>query len=89
VTPGIGDLEEIVERNGVGMVIRDEALISLRETAAQLKAMAADRAVQQRCREVARERFDLDIAVVRYGRLYRALAHRAFTNPPDEGRPPG
>lgn len=74
VTSGVGDLEEIVETEGVGAVLRGEDEASLRAAAETLTRLAADSAARRRCREVARERFDVEGGVRVYVNLYRRLA---------------
>ena len=77
VNPGIGDLVEIVEARRVGVVIRDEAESSLRDSAAEMRALLADPELTDRCRAVARELFDVDDGARRYAELYDRLAARA------------
>jgi glycosyltransferase involved in cell wall biosynthesis len=73
VTPGVGDLELLAERDGVGVVIRDEAPAALRRAGAELLALAHDPEVQERCRRVARERFDVEAGSRAYATLYERL----------------
>ena len=72
VTPGLGDLEDIVERHGIGVVLRDEDDDSLRRAARALQRLASDPMARERCRAVARERFSLDVGTARYASLYRS-----------------
>jgi glycosyltransferase involved in cell wall biosynthesis len=73
VTPGIGDLEQIVEGGRVGVVIREEGRRSLKHAAEELRRLAADPETHERCRRVALERFCLDTGARRYAELYEAL----------------
>ena len=77
VTPGIGDLERIVEEEGIGGVLRAEDDASLRAAAERIVAMAAESEVRARCREVAARRFDVDRGAARYAELYLRLTRRA------------
>jgi len=74
VTPHVGDLEGLVERHGVGVVVRDEDAETLHAAADRLREMAADVRVRDRCRALAAERFDVRAGVARYGSLYERLA---------------
>ena len=73
VTPGVGDLERIVEDRGVGVVLRGEDDASIASAAARVRTLAGDRDLPERCRRLAREAFDLDTGTARYAAIYRAL----------------
>ena len=74
VTPGVGDLEELVEEHGVGVVLRGEDADSIASAAAVLKRLAADPQTRDRCRQLARARFDVEMGAERYAEIYRRLA---------------
>jgi glycosyltransferase involved in cell wall biosynthesis len=74
VTPGVGDLSEIVERHGVGVVLRGEDPDSLAAAARAVLTLAGDREAHERCRSTAREFFDVDRGSARYAALYARLA---------------
>ena len=76
VTPGVGDLERLVEDRGVGVVVRDEGDAALAEAGAQLKRMAADPRVRRRCRATALELFDVRSGSARYAEIYARMAAR-------------
>jgi glycosyltransferase involved in cell wall biosynthesis len=73
VTPGVGDLEDLVEREEIGVVLRDETPDGLAAAAASILSLASDPAVRAHCREVARTLFDADVGSRRYGELYGRL----------------
>jgi len=73
VTPGLGDLEALVEDEMVGAVVREENGAAVARAAAELRELAADPGARDRCRAVARERFDLSPGVAAYAALYRSL----------------
>jgi glycosyltransferase involved in cell wall biosynthesis len=73
VTEGLGDLERIVEEDGVGCVVRGEDDASLLAAVERLVTMAASDEVRERCRRVAARRFDLDRGALQYAALYRCL----------------
>jgi glycosyltransferase involved in cell wall biosynthesis len=70
----VGDLAGIVDGESVGVVLQGEDDRSLRSAADALKEVAADPGTPERCRAVARDRFDVDSGARAYESLYRALA---------------
>ena len=74
VRAGVGDLDELVTREGVGVSLPGTDPSSIEAAAAALRSLLADPATPARCREVARRRFSLDAGVASYLRLYRRLA---------------
>ena len=73
VTPGVGDLELLVERNGVGVVLRGEDQRSLRAAASAMLALTRDPETSERCRRLARERFAVESGSARYAAIYARL----------------
>jgi glycosyltransferase involved in cell wall biosynthesis len=73
VTPGVGDLEAIVQDHGVGVVLRGEDDRSIAEAATRARELAADPGARERCRRLALERFDVDAGSARYAAIYRRL----------------
>lgn len=73
VLAGVGDLDELVgsERIGVSLEGRDSS--SIEAAARELRSLSADPGTPSRCREVARRRFSLDRGVATYLQLYRRL----------------
>lgn len=69
----IGDLEAMVERHGVGVVLRGEAPGDIAEAAEQIRALAADPITRVRCRAVAEQLFDAAAGSRRYLQLYQRL----------------
>jgi glycosyltransferase involved in cell wall biosynthesis len=74
VTPGVGDLESVVEDHMVGVVLRGEDERSIADAANSALALAADRDVRERCRRLAREQFDVDSGSAHYASIYRRLS---------------
>lgn len=72
-TPGTGDLEVIIEQEGVGTVLRGEDQGSLAEAAARIREIAMDPQTRERCRSVASQRFDVNTGASAYAALYRRL----------------
>ncbi len=73
VNRGVGDVAQIVEERGVGVVLGGEDEASIAEAAQRAVALAADPEVQERCRQTSRELFDVDAGARRYAQLYRTL----------------
>lgn len=76
VTPGVGDLETMVEEHRVGAVLRGEDERSMAAAAASLRALASDSAARERCRATARELFDVEEGSRRYAAIYRRLTEQ-------------
>jgi glycosyltransferase involved in cell wall biosynthesis len=73
VTHGVGDLEALVEDRGVGVVLRGDDDEAIAAAAARVRALAGDPDLPERCRRLARERFDVGNGTARYAALYRRL----------------
>ena len=73
VTVQVGDLESLVEDHGVGVVLRGEDDRAIDDAATKALALAADRNVRARCRQLAHERFDIDAGSAHYAAIYRRL----------------
>ncbi len=84
---GVGDTDELLERERVGVVLRSFDAPALAAAAAQALDLAADPTLRARCIQVARQQFDLvNVGGVGYGNVYRRIrqqqthalaAHRA------------
>lgn len=88
-TAGVGDLDRLVEENGVGVVLRSEDQAELGEAVAVARGMAADPQARERCRALARERFDVEEGSRRYAQLYDRLLSAATRDEsaPADARP--
>jgi glycosyltransferase involved in cell wall biosynthesis len=74
VLAGVGDLDDLVAGEDVGVALAGPDRASIEASAARLRSLAADPETPERCREVARRLFSLDGGVRAYLRLYRMLA---------------
>jgi glycosyltransferase involved in cell wall biosynthesis len=72
---GVGDVDAIIERHHVGVLIEDFSDRSYREAAASMFALVAqDSEVKRRCRRAAEEELSLErVGVPRYLAVYRRL----------------
>lgn len=73
LTPGIGDADAIIERNRIGVVLRGDDVHAISAAAREIETLTADPDLGDRCRRVARERFDLESGASKYAALYRRL----------------
>jgi glycosyltransferase involved in cell wall biosynthesis len=73
---GIGDLDEILCAEGVGVAVREFSDDAYRDAARQLAALLADKTLRSRCVAAARKHFDLErIGWPRYRAVYEQLAN--------------
>lgn len=77
VTRGVGDLESLVAEHGVGVVLDGEDAEAMARAASAARALAADAATSERCRELARACFDVERGSRRYAALYRTMLDRS------------
>ncbi|MBA3442093.1 MAG: glycosyltransferase, partial [Pyrinomonadaceae bacterium] len=73
-TAGIGDLDEIIKGDKVGVVIEQCTEVAYRRALDEVDALRREGNLAERCRASARRRFDLEkVGGERYRRLYRRL----------------
>jgi glycosyltransferase involved in cell wall biosynthesis len=70
---GIGDLDDVVARENVGVLIGSFSEAGYREGGQRLHALLEDPQLPERCRGLAEARYSLKRGVETYGELYRAL----------------
>lgn len=73
VNDGIGDVAAIVEEHRVGVVLHGEDDLAMRDATDSLRALLGEEGVPERCRQVARELFDVDSGTRSYARIYSRL----------------
>lgn len=72
---GIGDMDDLLEREGVGVVVHDFTKEEFERAATRALQLAHDREVRARCVEVARQYFDIKtIGANGYINVYRRIA---------------
>ena len=76
VTPGLGDVERLVEEHRVGVILRGEDEAAFRNAAVAIRALQADPALPGRCLALARECFDVEAGTRAYAALYDHLLRR-------------
>jgi len=71
---GVGDMEEILEGEQVGVALKSMSPAELAGGVTRLIDLAREPNRQQRCRDVARKLFSLDVGVRAYSNIYAALS---------------
>ncbi len=78
---GIGDMDELLEDEKVGVVVRTLDDDGYAEAAKRALALASDPGIQVRCEQVARQHFDLaDVGGERYRNVYRRIEQAAIAS---------
>ena len=78
---GIGDTDELLERECVGVVVRGFTREEFASAAARAVSLAEDEDTRARCAEAARRHFDLvTVGGARYLSVYRRIAAESETN---------
>jgi len=73
---GIGDLDELIEGDKVGVILREFNRESYRRALEEMGRLLLEQRVSERCRDSARNRFDLAaVGGVRYRRLYQRMGN--------------
>ena len=80
---GVGDMAEILEGEGVGVVVRSFDEVALANGLQAMLQLAADPATRNRCVAAAQKNFSLDDGVVRYQSVYARLDGILDVNPAD------
>lgn len=80
---GVGDLDALLEHEGVGVLLEDFSEEAYRGAAARLVSLLRDAGTAGRCRGLAEKRYSLTAGVSTYHELYRALTPA----PPSSGPP--
>ena len=70
---GVGDLDLVLERESVGVMVEGFSEEEYRCAADRLASLLRDVGTTARCRDLAEKRYDLDAGVAAYHELYRAL----------------
>lgn len=67
---GIGDLDDIVEREGVGVLVDGFSQLDYASAAGRLRRLLQDPDLSARCRRLAESRYSVDLGVSAYRKLY-------------------
>jgi len=78
INASIGDTDTVVEKEGIGVVLKEFHRQEYRQAALRLTGLIKEEGVRlrQRCREVAEKHFSLQMGIDRYGVLYQALLRK-------------
>ena len=75
ITMGVGDCDQLIEREQVGVVVRGDSPEAYRMAAEQLRQVLKEGpTLAERCRRVAQTYFDVERGTARYVALYRQLS---------------
>lgn len=81
---GIGDLDQLIENNSVGVLLREFSQSAYLKALREIDGMRESENLTERLREVARQEFDLvKVGRTRYRRLYQRLVNTNQTSRPD------
>lgn len=83
ITPGVGDLDAIVDRHNLGVRIEDESETGLALAAAEALALAADPSIRASGPRLAADLYSVDAGADSYMALYRRL--QGDSPPADSG----
>jgi glycosyltransferase involved in cell wall biosynthesis len=82
---GIGDLDDIIEREGVGVLVDGFSDAAYSDAALRLKGLLEDPGLSGRCRRLAETRYSVDLGVDAYHGLYTELVTGAAPLAPERG----
>jgi glycosyltransferase involved in cell wall biosynthesis len=75
---GIGDVDDVIERDRVGVLVREYHPEAYRKALADVDELRSDARLAERCTASARARFDLErVGGMRYRRLYERVHQRS------------
>jgi glycosyltransferase involved in cell wall biosynthesis len=83
---GIGDLDNIVEREGVGVLVDGFSEAAYSAAVRRLKPLLEDPGLSERCRRLAETRYSVDLGVDAYRELYIELVTGATRLTREPGR---
>ncbi len=75
INRGIGDMDDIVRKGRVGVIVEDFNDFHYNEAVDRLEGLLSDRRIFKRCREIAVKHFSLGDAIVKYDIIYNRLAN--------------
>jgi glycosyltransferase involved in cell wall biosynthesis len=74
INSGIGDTEEIVRKERIGVVINEFSPRGYKKAAEELKILLSEKdELRYRCRSVAERYFSLDCGIGQYEQIYHSL----------------
>jgi glycosyltransferase involved in cell wall biosynthesis len=75
---GVGDMKEILEGEGVGVVLSDFSNQALAEGMKELVRLVRNPTTARRCRETATRFFSLEVGAARYQEIYECLGRAGY-----------
>jgi glycosyltransferase involved in cell wall biosynthesis len=81
---GVGDMDDLVERAAVGVIVRSFDSAAYREASRKALAIAADPDIARRCAHIASLKFDLErVGAVGYRRVYQRIQEQISGSKPE------
>jgi glycosyltransferase involved in cell wall biosynthesis len=71
---GVGDLEDIITKNRVGVILNSHSRQDLLNAYSELNILLKDEKLSLRCRQTAESIFSLDVAISKYSEIYNSLS---------------
>ncbi|SRR6266404_1466207 len=76
-TPNVSDTDEIIRREQVGVIVRENSDVAFRSAARELRSLLEDEELPARCRRAAERHYALEPACDRQFRLYGELSSKS------------
>lgn len=73
INKGIGDTEEILKNNNIGIVVKDVDIGSIRAAVGNIKELLKMKDTAFKCRLIAVKKYSLNIGVSRYQEIYNKI----------------
>ena len=76
INSGLGDCDEFVEKEKVGVIVREFSLTSYTHAIDELQTLLEAKDLTYRCQHVAKKYFSLDKGIEKYQQIYQGLINR-------------
>ena len=70
---GIGDLDDLITKNNVGVLVKDDDLKSMKDSVEKLYELISNPITQEKCRALAESFYSLYSGVNQYSKIYNSL----------------
>ena len=71
---GVGDLDNLILKNNVGVIVKDETIKSMYRAIERLYELIENPYTAKRCRELAESVYSLSYGSERYSKIYKSFA---------------
>jgi glycosyltransferase involved in cell wall biosynthesis len=76
VNKGVGDVEDIVKENNIGVIVEGDSKKQMEEAFERLQILLQDPELSNRCFNTAKSIFSLDKGIGMYDKIYKAILNR-------------